>query len=276
MANGLVLRKSVDSLPAAELTALRSSYTSMQQIMDNRGYNYHAGLHGLPSLYCWHNGRSLRGQIGNLFLPWHRAYLLFFENALRDLDPNVSVPWWDWTAPQTSQVGIPPAFAQANVDGQPNPLYSARIFVPTANPPLDRPTRRYPLAPNQLQNLSTLINAPNIGVLSLTQFEDFSNQLEDIHDQIHGWTGGNNGTIGGDMGSVAVAAFDPIFWSHHCMIDRIWYLWQLRHGMNNIPQQYLNMTLAPFPLTVRDVLSINSLGYEYAVSSTVIATSGNN
>lgn len=92
MANGLVLRKSVDSLPPVEITALRSSYTSMQQIMDNRGYNYHAGLYGLPSLYCWHNGRSLRGQIGNLFLPWHRAYLLFFENALRDLDPNVSVP----------------------------------------------------------------------------------------------------------------------------------------------------------------------------------------
>ena len=68
------------------------------------------------------------------------------------------------------------------------------------------------------------------------------------------------------MASVATAAWDPVFWSHHCMIDRLWYLWQIRHGVNNIPPDLLPMVLQPFPLTVRDVLSINSLGYEYAVS----------
>ena len=70
------------------------------------------------------------------------------------------------------------------------------------------------------------------------------------------------------MGVIATAAYDPIFWAHHCMIDRLWYLWQLRHGVSNIPPDYLDMPLAPFAVTVQDVLDINRLGYEYAQSST--------
>jgi tyrosinase len=50
------------------------------------------------------------------------------------------------------------------------------------------------------------------------------------------------------------------------MIDRLWYLWQIRHGVNNIPPDLLSMVLQPFSLTVRDVLDINALGYEYAAS----------
>ena len=68
------------------------------------------------------------------------------------------------------------------------------------------------------------------------------------------------------MGSLGTAAWDPIFWSHHCMIDRLWYVWQLRHGVNNITPALLPMVLQPFGLTVQEVLSINTLGYEYAVS----------
>jgi tyrosinase len=36
--------------------------------------------------------------------------------------------------------------------------------------------------------------------------------LEDIHGQLHVWTGG-----AGQMGSVPVAAFDPIFWFVMCI-----------------------------------------------------------
>jgi tyrosinase len=156
---------------------------------------------------------------------------------------------------------VPPAFSVATVDGQPNPLFRARIVAPTANPPINRMTRRFPGNPAVLPTQATVTT-----LLGLTQFNDFSNQLEDVHDNIHGWTGGNNGSVGGDMSSVGTAAWDPIFWSHHCMIDRLWYLWQIRHGVNNIPPNLLPMVLQPFTLTVRDVLSINALGYEYAVS----------
>ena len=44
--------------------------------------------------------------------------------------------------------------------------------------------------------------------------------LESIHDQIHGDVG-----LGGHMGDPSVAAFDPIFWLHHCNVDRLLALW---------------------------------------------------
>lgn len=48
--------------------------------------------------------------------------------------------------------------------------------------------------------------------------------LEDIHNTYHGVCGGD-----GHMGRVPVAAFDPVFWLHHCNIDRMLAVWQATH-----------------------------------------------
>jgi tyrosinase len=261
----LIVRKNADNLNATELKALRAGYAKAQTIMDNRGYNHFAGYHGIPNWFCWHHSHKQGSTTNaNLFLPWHRAYLLYFDRAIRDqspLTPKVGLPWWDWSSDISHQTGVPNAFSVATVSGQPNPLFKARIVAPTASPPINRFTRRFPGNPASLPTKQQITN-----LLNVSQFVDFTNQLENIHDGIHGWTGGNNGTVGGDMGSVATAAWDPIFWSHHCMIDRLWYLWQLKHGVNNITPSLLPMVLQPFGLKVQDVLSINALGYEYAVS----------
>ncbi|KAL7900614.1 Monophenol monooxygenase [Trichoderma sp. SZMC 28014] len=51
--------------------------------------------------------------------------------------------------------------------------------------------------------------------------------LESIHNSVHNFIGGDNVVAGcGHMSSVPVAAFDPIFWLHHCNIDRLLHLWQ--------------------------------------------------
>jgi tyrosinase len=102
-------------------------------------------------------------------------------------------------------------------------------------------------------------------VLALTDFIDFQSQLEDIHNGVHVW-------VGGTMGSIGTSAYDPIFWAHHAMIDRIWRLWQLRHPGSGPPATLLNRALAPFPMTVRDTLDMDALGYDYAV--TTAATGG--
>jgi tyrosinase len=263
--NGLALRKSVDTLSDSELASLRNAYARMMQIADNRGYNFWAGFHGVPGNYCWHAPRFILGRSYNLFLPWHRAYIRYFELAAQDQDSDAVLPWWDWTLGRS----IPASFSTPTVDGESNPLYKAHIYVPDANPPLDRDTRRFP--GEGVPDTVRLPTAEEIAALySITQFQEFSNALQDIHNRIHGWTGGisqeNGQLVGGDMGSVATAAYDPIFWSHHCMIDRIWYLWQIRNGVNNIPVDYLSQILTPFRYTVRDVLNIGTLGYDYAVS----------
>ncbi|KAG8972801.1 hypothetical protein FRC05_009523 [Tulasnella sp. 425] len=51
-----------------------------------------------------------------------------------------------------------------------------------------------------------------------------SSSLEAIHDGIHGDVG-----AGGHMGDPFVAAFDPIFFLHHCNVDRILALWEALH-----------------------------------------------
>lgn len=257
MADGVTLRDSIESVeqnPSA-LRALRNAYGKMQELTDNRGWLYWAGIHGYPQYMCWHHGRVGMGdQLPyDLFLPWHRAYLLYFEHTIRDQDPDARLPWWDWTSPSAHEIGIPRSYAVPQAGGDDNPLFSGPI--PEIGRSRARNTSRAPDHPSNLP-ASNDVNS----LMSLGNFVDFTGQVQDVHDAVHAW-------VGGQMGVVATSAFDPIFWSHHCMIDRIWYLWQLENGVNNVPADYLDKALAPFALTVRDVLDINRLGYEYAQSS---------
>src|SRR5216683_144003 len=156
---------------------------------DNRGFQYLAGLHGTPGYYCWHhqqNAPSARQM--QLFPPWHRAYLYTWEMAMRDRVPGVTLPWWDWTLRNAQQSGIPSIFAQSNVDGQPNPLYSFHVNLPNSTPRLVRNTGRQPGDPGELPAQADVDD-----VLSCTDWNDFVDALENIHDAIHGWVGGDNG-----------------------------------------------------------------------------------
>ena len=146
-----------------------------------------------------------------------------------DRVPGVTLPWWDWTLRNAQQSGIPSIFAQSNVDGRPNPLYSFHVNLPNSTPRLVRNTGRQPGDPGELPAQADVDD-----VLSRTDWNDFVDALENIHDGIHGW-------VGGDMGIVASAAFDPIFWSHHAMIDRFWWLWQVRNGNANISADLLDV-----------------------------------
>ncbi|OTB01835.1 hypothetical protein M426DRAFT_265564 [Hypoxylon sp. CI-4A] len=57
--------------------------------------------------------------------------------------------------------------------------------------------------------------------------------LEHIHNNVHNFVGGDTDRSGrGHMYSVAMAAFDPVFWLHHCNIDRLLHLWQCSNPGN--------------------------------------------
>jgi tyrosinase len=240
----------------ADIPALSNAYTKMQSrsANDNRSWIYWAEYHGYNRFDCWHHSSQGNHQFAyDLFLPWHRAYLLYFERVALSDDPNAVLPWWDWTSASSHQIGIPASFT----GGQTNPLASGPVPPGLhAQPPN---TTRSPGPPSQLPTQQTVD-----GILALSTFDDFTNQLQNQHDLVHGWTGG-------DMGSIASSAFDPIFMSHHCMIDRLWYLWQVKHGVDNIPPGYLDRTLAPWALTVKDVLDVRKLGYTYGLSRTLVA-----
>jgi tyrosinase len=247
MANGIVIRPNADH---ANVAALQDAYEKMQAISasDNRSWIYWSEFHGFNRFECWHHAR-----VGNddfpydLFLPWHRAYLVFFDNAARDQNPDAVQPWWDWTSDTSQQNGLPGAYTVGGPALESGP-------VPAMDGQPERRTTRNPSDPTGLPTADDVE-----AVLELTDFRDFSNQLQDLHDGVHGW-------VGGDMGSIATSAFDPVFWAHHAMVDRIWYLWQLRHGVNNIPANYLDNALFP-GYTVQQVLDVRTLGYDYATAA---------
>jgi tyrosinase len=113
-------------------------------------------------------------------------------------------------------------------------------------------TLRDPDRPDELPRQQTVDRA-----LAARSFGDFSMLIEGIHASVHTW-------VGGAMTLVSVAAFDPLFWAHHAMIDRLWYLWQIG-TQGRPPAHLLDTALRPFPMTVRQTLNIADLGYEYAV-----------
>ncbi|KAK1759781.1 common central domain of tyrosinase-domain-containing protein [Echria macrotheca] len=67
--------------------------------------------------------------------------------------------------------------------------------------------------------------------------------LEFIHNNVHNWTGGINGPVG-HMGDVPVAGFDPIFFMHHCNIDRQFAIWQALNEKN--PNNWFDHLKKPY------------------------------
>ncbi|SCV49123.1 related to tyrosinase precursor (monophenol monooxygenase) [Fusarium fujikuroi] len=85
--------------------------------------------------------------------------------------------------------------------------------------------------------------------------------LERPSGSIESFHGAYHVTIGGDghMGSIASAAFDPIFWMHHCQIDRLFAIWQAANGdehwFNELPkdeQGFATIDLTPFRKSVSE------------------------
>jgi hypothetical protein len=100
--------------------------------------------------------------------------------------------------------------------------------------------------------------------------------LETPHNSIHDIIGGD----GGNMSDISISAFDPLFWLHHCNMDRFFYNW-LKHTKiddTTFSKNCLDATLAPFSkrpifgwqnnktdfLLLQDVLDIHQYPYVYA------------
>ena len=178
----LRVRRRVEDLSSLDLARLRRAFEAMMQVDDGRGYQYWAGLHGLPLPMYGNHGQPS-------FLPWHRLYLARFEEALREFEPGVALPWWDWT----NRGEIPAAFSAPEIEGRPNPLHHATIDSGTwgatdnAEP---NETTRQPGTPDQLPGRDLVDRALEVG-----DFEQFSKQLEHIHNTLHVWVGGTNNSI---------------------------------------------------------------------------------
>jgi tyrosinase len=258
-------RPNVEEMTAPQVEELRAAFKAIQKLneIDERSYGHQAGHHGLPlPKECGvAHGRPA-------FLPWHRAYLYRFELALRDTGHDVMLPWWDWTKTRA----IPAAFKQKKTaGGAHNPLFSAPLSE-QARMQGKRAPGDEEAETRQLAEYAETVREPELPHTRLptageikwiveeeSHYESFRIALESRHGNVHMW-------VGGHMSNIPFAAFDPIFWAHHCMIDRLWRIWQLKHPQASFPTRVLGEPMEPFNLTAAAVLDPTALGYDYAIS----------
>jgi len=90
-AGTLRARKNIHCLTDEELRRFRAVLAKMKSLdnhfLDDRSFAYWARMHATSCQHGWEE-----------FLTWHRAYLYFFEKQLQDIDPSVTLPYWDWAA----------------------------------------------------------------------------------------------------------------------------------------------------------------------------------
>ena len=100
------IRKDVNSLSGAELDKVKRAFEGIiaKDPSDQNSYFVQAGYHWLPPpLYCQHHVPA--------YNPWHRAYLVSFENAMRsvpDCGGCLTLPYWDITTPFPDVLKSPP------------------------------------------------------------------------------------------------------------------------------------------------------------------------
>ena len=161
------------------------------------------------------------------FLPWHRAYLYYYEDIIRELsgNENFALPYWDWSA----HPELPTSFREEG-----SPLHHPRAITDTSTPWLEstipseierqlESTVFTVIFGQEADTISTRTLADGTLKVTLNRFR--SGALEGgAHNIIHSKLGGKRPPWS-DMGATEMAANDPIFWCHHANVDRLWAEW---------------------------------------------------
>jgi tyrosinase len=206
----------------------------------------------------WETCQAHHGEDENMFLPWHRMFVLSFERIIRGVigDPSFTLPYWSYTHPQNRS--IPKQFITPG-----DPTFGS-LYRPNRKPstnagdPIDKGIARSPLNTDSLKLPAYPDDNDSV--------QGFCSDLDNgLHGQVHVLVGNGLG-----MGSVPWAANDPIFWLHHCNIDRMWSSWNALGGKNPNDASFLSQ---PFvfagpkgqraDLKVGDILDTAVLGYKY-------------
>lgn len=180
------------------------------------------------------------------FLPWHRAVLYFFEQIVRKVSgrDEFTLPYWDIT----SDEALPEPFRNKG-----HSVFGS-LYKEERNPGVNdgAPVRRRSISLNDMRQPTYLA---------------FNAQLDGgLHGGVHVAVGTTM-----NMGDVPWAANDPIFWLHHCNIDRIWASWNDVGGQNPTDLAwtgrthiFANSNGVRDQLTNGEVTTTEQLGYVYA------------
>jgi hypothetical protein len=288
------LRKSINQLTPAELASLRKGIAQMiawnsaprGSANFKRSLRYWANMHAFIGTPCSANsGINNQGMSGlsvqskqtpdenatwctcqhspsggnNLqFLTWHRMYLYYFEKVLQAAagDPNLRLPYWDYeTDGHIPAAYRSPTYVNGSNQTVPNPLYVAN---------------RQGALNSGSGTLSAAVVSTS-GAMPATAYSPFNAALEQTpHGAVHCATGVAS-CPSGYMGYVPSAGNDPIFYSHHANIDRLYECWVKVDPAHRLPSgATLNATFNFIDgagnlvnRKVGDMVTTQQLGYNY-------------
>ncbi|KAJ9055582.1 hypothetical protein DSO57_1002058 [Entomophthora muscae] len=200
------------------------------------------------------------------FLPWHRHFIRKLEMELQRINPDVVLPYWDWSL-DSQEPHNSPIMSSEYMGGNGDPANDYCVKDgPFSNWYMDYPTphclrRDY----DEGTKMSVFSTPEAISVnLNVPKFSDFSLQLEIKH-------GAPHVNIGGDKGDIFPmhSPNDPIFFLHHTFIDMLWAEWQARHPDSVYEGERYRTTgtaddiMHPFNSTVASTLDTYSDFYCY-------------
>ncbi|MDC7765253.1 MULTISPECIES: tyrosinase family protein [Priestia] len=288
MSNKYKVRKNVLHLTDTE----KRDFIRAVLILKEKGiYDRYVAWHGAAGKFHTPPGSDRNAaHMSSAFLPWHREYLLRFERDLQSINPEVTLPYWEWETDAQLQ------------DPSQSAIWNADFMGGNGNPKKDFIVDTGPFAAGRWttideqgnpsgglkRNLGATKEAPTLPTrddvlkaLKITQYDtppwdmtsqnSFRNQLEgfingpQLHNRVHRW-------VGGQMGIVPTAPNDPVFFLHHANVDRIWAVWQIVHrNQNYLPMkngpfgQNFRDPMYPWNTTPEDVMNHRKLGYVYDI-----------
>ncbi len=261
-------RRNIDSMGPNDpmVVGYKAAVTAMKGLTssdptDMRGWTNQALIH---NNHCPH---------GNwYFLPWHRAYLLYFERICRKYSGNAdfALPYWNWTMSPT----VPSVFWDGSSGSCAAPCPPGTLSSPT-NPLFDCSRG---IGPSDAVDsefvgasiMESILNEPNFFLFASSQAVGQRDPagyglLEGTpHNNVHGF-------ISGYMGAYC-SPIDPVFWTHHCMIDNCWVEWNINRGnpntndptwMNFALVDFVDENNVPVNVPIVDTLLYPLLSYQY-------------
>lgn len=232
----------------ADLQAMNVAFKKMRAMGCENGlaWYYQGAIHNIPTqingtnvlcpkyqnssdkLWAWadctHNGT----QNANLnFLLWHRLYTWYLEKIVRELSgkKDFALPYWNYGSTEVADNTM----AKETRDKSSSLYEAARYSILNDGKPM---------LPGQVQSIQLALNELRTNP-SFAGAYGFSKKLEGApHGFMHNLIGGGYASppesyynqiyqsqMSGLMANVNSAGFDPIFWLHHSMVDRIWESW---------------------------------------------------
>jgi hypothetical protein len=255
------VRKNIHSPEAqSDVEALNKALKIMREkeCSDPLSWYYQGAIHWIPDTInnqnlceTYHNKGQLKEGWDNCthtkeseihFLVWHRLYIYHFEKIVRKLSEkkDFALPYWGYTDKEPINKPLHRLFCDKS-----SALYESARF--------DSLNSGYPISGEIERALDVT------SLFKLTSYRNFNHQMDIApHGAIHDYVGAGNDVSGqlkfnnqitgtitstGLMGWVPTAAFDPIFWTHHANVDRLWQQWT-----NSVNGQ---------PVTIADLNSTN-------------------